>query len=83
MYRVVCNTPNTTYIGITQDPLNRWRKHERGQGAAWTRLHGYKYVEIICTSTTESAAKLAERLHVVLDRTRGLNVGGAGETATM
>lgn len=83
VYRIVCETPNTVYIGVTQDPLNRWKKHEKGQGSAWTRLHGYQYAQIICTCATESAAKRAERLHVIRDRYLGRNVGGAGDTATI
>jgi len=82
VYRVICQTPNTTYIGISQNPRHRLQQHQKGQGSAWTKTYGYKEAQIVCMSATEAAAKQAERLAVLRDRLQGRSVGGSGWTGT-
>ena len=83
LYMVTCETPGYFYIGVTADLKHRFRSHRLGKGAAFTRKHGAKSVEVLGTFDDELAAKEAEKAFVLEHRPLlGHVFGGAAYTQT-
>lgn len=62
VYMLLCED-QSFYIGSTNDVLARFRKHQGGQGASYTRSH--KPVKIVYTETLPDKSAALKREHVL------------------
>lgn len=55
------------YIGITTNPVRRFRQHLAGNGHYYTRKFGVRYMHVIARYPNYALARMAERkMHVDL-----------------
>jgi len=75
-YLYIIRTGNVwaPYIGITTNPVRRFREHAEGKGHYYTRKYGVRSMHVLARYSSYHLARLAERkthvdLGVVDDRT--------------
>lgn len=61
VYVLKCKTPGHYYVGITTDLDHRLAQHRAGQGAEFTKLHGFHSLRVAITARNETEAKMLER----------------------
>lgn len=52
---------NSLYTGVTNDVLKRYKKHQEGNGAKYTRVHKPISIELVIKCDTKSEALKLER----------------------
>lgn len=74
LYIIRTNNPWVPYIGITANPVRRFREHLEGSGHFYTRKYGVRSMHVLARYSSYHLARLAERkthmdLGVADDRT--------------
>jgi len=81
VYLIQCKTPFHIYIGLTARLHRRIHQHEIGNGAFFTRKHGFSYYIVLDTFDLEADAKKFEwEIVQELGNDPQLTVRGAGRT---
>ena len=60
MYAILCDD-NSLYIGFTNDLSRRWREHQSGNAARWTKKHRPQRIAYFELAPSRQAAMRLER----------------------
>ena len=60
MYAILCDD-NSLYIGFTNDLSRRWREHQAGSAARWTKKHRPQRIAYFEPVPSRQAAMQMER----------------------
>jgi predicted GIY-YIG superfamily endonuclease len=66
LYGIMCKAPKHYYVGVTRNLESRLAAHMRGKGSAFTRRHGFVWVEVLGRYGTRGEAVRAEREAVLM-----------------
>jgi predicted GIY-YIG superfamily endonuclease len=71
LYVIRTDTPWNPYIGITSDPVRRFREHIEGKGSDVARKFGVRYMHVVARYPSYRSARTAEKeIHNELGVTR-------------